>query len=253
MTGVLLTGSIGPVKKRADRFVFSPELGHRLAGLRDRAGLTKNALAQRMGIEGKGGHNIIRRLERGEVRQASIGIIADFLRACRASFDDIGDVLKQYTDQPTVTERREAAEVRRSVGVQLPEVKQAAVLYDKKTALARKFAGRPPEKAEVRAKRARRVAVEEAWRRRLHSYIVNTINTEKLKTGGLAAETHLQKQMQKFWKELAKSGRRPEKQDKCRAEFEQQLIAEQWLDPKTVQVVLSRVVELFRRTEIAGR
>ena len=221
--------------------------------LRERAGLTQQALAVKMGIECRGAHHVVGRLERARLDHPTIGMVADYLRACRAGFDDIADILKQYTDRPTVPDRQGLAQVWKSVEIQLPAVRKAAVNYDIKTAVARRAQGRPPEKTQVRVARARRVAVEEAWRRRLHTFIVNTINTNKLKVGGVAPETHLQKQAQKLWKALRKLHGKPEEQDRCRSEFEAKLIAENWLDPKTVQVVLAAVVGFFRQTEIAGR
>jgi transcriptional regulator with XRE-family HTH domain len=185
-----------------DRFVFSSELGQRLRQLREWAGLTQQELAVKMGIECRGAHHVVGRLERARLDHPTIGMVADYLRACRAGFDDIADIFKRYTDRPTVPECRDSAQVRKAVEVHLPEVRQVALNYDIKTTQARRSEGRAPEGPEKRAARVCRVAAEEAWRRRLHSFIVNTIDTNKLKVGGLAHETHLQKQAQKFWKKL---------------------------------------------------
>ena len=74
------------MKRTPDTFVFPAELGARLRDLRLRAGLTQLGLAQAMGRTGKKAGNLVGRLERGDERYPSFGIVADFLRGCRAGF-----------------------------------------------------------------------------------------------------------------------------------------------------------------------
>ena len=45
-------------------------------------------------------------LERGQVPSPSLALVADYLRACRASFADLLPVLSTYTDKPPVQETR---------------------------------------------------------------------------------------------------------------------------------------------------
>lgn len=42
------------------------------------------------------------RLEQGRVKYPSISLIADYLQACGAGFEDLLDLLKAYTAQPPV-------------------------------------------------------------------------------------------------------------------------------------------------------
>ena len=92
-------------RRPSDAFSFPPELGKRLRDLRLQAGLTQSELAQAMGRTGKGRACIVSRMEKGKVRYPSLGLIADFLRACRAGFSDIADVLDLYTDLPTTQQQ----------------------------------------------------------------------------------------------------------------------------------------------------
>ncbi len=103
-----------------DSFYFPQALGERLRELRLRAGLTQKELASMAGREFRGGQAMVSRLERGRIRSPSLRLVADFLRACRASFDDIRDVLHAYTAQPLVAEKRARRAVQRLVEV-LPE------------------------------------------------------------------------------------------------------------------------------------
>jgi hypothetical protein len=76
--------------------------------LRLRAGLTQSGLAQAMGRTGKGGASIVSRMEKGTVPYPSFGLVADFLRGCRAGFKDLLDVLDLYTNLPTLPGPRTA-------------------------------------------------------------------------------------------------------------------------------------------------
>jgi transcriptional regulator with XRE-family HTH domain len=90
------------MKRSPDTFVFPAELGARLRDLRLRAGLTQLGLAQAMGRTGKKAGNLVGRIERGDERYPSFGVIADFLRGCRTGFGDIADILDLYTNLPTL-------------------------------------------------------------------------------------------------------------------------------------------------------
>ncbi|MCX6844357.1 MAG: helix-turn-helix transcriptional regulator [candidate division WOR-3 bacterium] len=92
------------MKSLKDRFDGEKELGKRLRECRLRVGLTQQKLATAMGRQGKGSHYVAGRLERGEVPNPGVGLLADYLRACRASFADIQDVLDRYTAKQTAVE-----------------------------------------------------------------------------------------------------------------------------------------------------
>ncbi len=87
-------------------FEFTPELGERLRGLRLQAGLSQNAVARMMGRLGRKSSTLISRLESGKNRCPTLGLIADFLKACGATFSDISDVLDQYTIGSPVAGKR---------------------------------------------------------------------------------------------------------------------------------------------------
>jgi transcriptional regulator with XRE-family HTH domain len=76
------------MKRPADTFVLTPELGERLRGLRLKAGLTQMELTRAMGRVGKKAGNLVGRIERGDGRYPSLGLVADSLRGCRAGFRD---------------------------------------------------------------------------------------------------------------------------------------------------------------------
>jgi len=93
------------MKRSQDTFVFTREFGLRLRDLRLKAGLTQLELARAMGRAGKSAGNLVSRLERGDERYPSFGLVADFLRGCRAGFRHILDILDLYTELPTMQQK----------------------------------------------------------------------------------------------------------------------------------------------------
>jgi len=239
--------------KRKDRFVFSRELGERLRTLRERAGLTQQELAVAMGLECRGAHHAVSRFELAKLEGPSIGMVADFLRACRAGFGDILDLLDQYTGLPTVPDRAGQKRVR-AMAHNLPfPVAKEVVSYDAKESAARRTDGRPAQSPTERVRRTRRLAAAALWRRRLHSHVVGVINTKQLRIGGLANEKLVQNSALKLWKELGEVRKKPQQFDGVRAAVEADLIAPGLIPEETVRIVLAEVVDLFRQAAISGR
>jgi len=92
------------MKSSIGRLDGEKDLGRRLRECRLKAGLTRQKLATAMGRQGKGSHHVAGRLERGEVPNPGAGLLADYLRACRADFSEVLDVLNRYTVTPSVIE-----------------------------------------------------------------------------------------------------------------------------------------------------
>jgi len=94
------------MNRSKETFRVTPKMGARLRELRLKAGVTQQELAVLMGRQGKGNHRLVGMLERCKVPYPSLGFIADYLRACRASFADLAGFVNDYTSQPTVIEQR---------------------------------------------------------------------------------------------------------------------------------------------------
>jgi transcriptional regulator with XRE-family HTH domain len=95
------------MKRSSGTFVFTPELGARLRALRERAGLSQGQLMLLAGRFGKGAGMVASRLERGKIPYPSLGLIVDYLRACRAGFRELADLLGPATSKPVPSERPE--------------------------------------------------------------------------------------------------------------------------------------------------
>ena len=82
-------------------------LGPRLRELRRRAGLTQEELARRMGMSSPNKKMMVQ-IENGRTGNPGLASVARYLRACRAGFVDVLDVLDSYTRQAPVPEARAA-------------------------------------------------------------------------------------------------------------------------------------------------
>ena len=157
-------------------FKFTPEMGMRLRELRLREGMTQQELAVLMGRQGKGNHHLIGKVELGKAPYPSLGFVADYLRACKASFSDIADLLNSYTSQPTVTEQRGYKRVR-SLAKKLPSsVAKAVENYDHGVTRSRK----KPEPPRQRARNAKAYADAQEAQRQLNRLVEGAIGTAHL-------------------------------------------------------------------------
>jgi len=71
------------------------------------------------------------RLERGDERYPSFGVIADFLRGCRAGFRDIDDILDLYTSLPTAQSNVYGMVLTKVAGHVLPKYQSQVTSYDR--------------------------------------------------------------------------------------------------------------------------
>lgn len=85
------------------------DLSRRFVELRRRAGMTQQGVADAMG-KSRAGNMPAGRLERGGVQSASLLTVAEYLRAVRAGFGDLKDVLSRYTSLPIPKPARKLAE-----------------------------------------------------------------------------------------------------------------------------------------------
>jgi transcriptional regulator with XRE-family HTH domain len=132
-------------------FGFGPELRARLRELRKRRGLTLRAMALLMDRTRAGAHVQLARLEKGQVKYPSINLIADYLRACGAGFDDLLDLLKPQTSQPPVLKQKGDAAVAELLK-SLPKPEQRAMLKWERGIVAAREAMATPTPAKKQPK-----------------------------------------------------------------------------------------------------
>lgn len=240
------------MKRPQDRFDFDKVLGGRLRECRLKAGLTQQGLATRMGRQGKGGHHVAGRLERGEVSNPGIGLLADYLRACRAGFIDILDVLERYTARPTVVE----VETRRAIvdgREYLPaKLKRAVERYDLRSTGRAEDDGRAVPKRSERVRRARNFGLSQVWARRVRLKVVELVEEQRPYPGQLN-EAYLQNYGAIVWRILNLTRKR--RQGKRQALLDEALapyLGEGGPDPKHLDAVRNVLFGFFRQAELAG-
>jgi len=244
------------MKPSPETFVFTSDLGARLRDLRLKAGLTQLELARAMGRAGKNAGNLVSRLERGDERYPSLGLVADFLRACRAGFKEILDILDLYTELPT-TQQQVFGKALAKVAASVPEKWQSQVTkYDLRIDIPKTA----PEKTPVQPKpdlshrleRARKNAAA-ARRRVLYgrflSRAVNETGLRSVMNVTVPLFNHGLELFRIFHRtRKAKPGRRERLLALSRATFEQA----SGFAPEAIQKLEDGVRREFARLEMAG-
>lgn len=153
--------------KEQDRFKLTPELGQRLRSLRIRAGLSQQQVASRMGRRGKGAHTMVGNLELARIKYPTLGLVVDFLRACRARLSDIADIIDQYTSQPLVGEKKGTEAVQGFVDKLTEPLAREASHYDSRTESSRRFSGGRAVPPDERVMRLRKLAAQWLLRQKI--------------------------------------------------------------------------------------
>jgi len=211
------------MKRSKEAFKFTPELGERLRQLRFKAGVTQQELAVLMGRQGKGNHRLVGMLELGKVPYPSLGFVADYLRACRASFSDILDPLNAYTLQPTVLEQRGYKRVRSLAQRLSRNVAGAVEKYDHRIVRA-KLTTEPVRK---RLARVRAYARGQEAQRQLSRLVESEIAAAGLGSVSPAA-VYLRVYARKLWRLVSRS----KDNDKLRPKLEK---LERWATDVSIQ------------------
>jgi transcriptional regulator with XRE-family HTH domain len=240
------------MKRPKDRFDCNAELGKRLRECRVKAGLTQQMLATAMGRQGKGSHHVAGRLERGEVPNPGVGLLADYLRACRAGFKDIADVLDRCTVRPTVVEvetRKAVAKVRELLPARIDK---AVHRYDRGIERRAEVKHEPQPEPVERVRRARNFGLSQVWARRVRREVVSIIETKHL-TPVANYEPYLQNYAAKVWRILNRTrGKQQARRPAMLEEAIQPFLGEGGPKREHLEAVREGLLRFFREAEIAG-
>jgi transcriptional regulator with XRE-family HTH domain len=184
------------MSRKTDDSAVARELGRRLRDLRQRADLTQAGLAKLAG--GSLDQALVSRLESGLHTNPTLSVVADYLRACRAKFSEIADLLDEYTAQPLPVEKDGREAVARVTEALPEQIGKEALRYDIKTTVARRAEKKPPLSSEERVKRVVNLAAAASRRKRL-DILVKYLEGEI--SHGLAAtdRQYLHLLARKFW------------------------------------------------------
>ena len=235
--------------RTSDTFDRMKELGALLRELRREAGLKQSELAALMGRKGKGAHALISRMEKGACPDLAFRLVADYLRACRASISSIADIVNSYTAQPTVVEKQGTERVRQMVR-SLPPVTAAKILnYDIQTESARARRKEKPEPVDERVERVRRMAGSWVKRQRVE----DCLHAELNRMGALAARRFwLADYGRRVFKALEKSRGRDETRRKHLLNEVEETQVSRELDDAGRREIRDAVSRLFEEMEASG-
>jgi transcriptional regulator with XRE-family HTH domain len=131
---------------------FTPEMGARLRAIREKSGMDKGEVAARMGLTGKGRHNLITRLETGKVTDPHLSTITRYLRACGAQFFEFYDTLTRIEPVPVDTRPIERLPMKREQKeILLRRVKREVYNYQDETSYPKRGKPISPDKQKPAA------------------------------------------------------------------------------------------------------
>jgi transcriptional regulator with XRE-family HTH domain len=229
---------------------MSEELGLRLKSLRERAGLTQAELAKLAGKDWD--QALVSRLETAKHSNPTLGLVADYLRACRSSFADLADLLAAYTAKPRPVEQRGRQAVNKVTEALPAKIGNQALKYDIKTTVARRAEGKSPLSSEERVKRVLNLAAAASRRKRLDilvKYLLDEVGP------GLAftERQFVDRFARKVWGALTSTrGKEQRLRVRRMARVVGDGIVEHVLPEEKVRLVRDRVTELFRAMETTG-
>jgi transcriptional regulator with XRE-family HTH domain len=161
----------------SDSSPLPKEVGNRLRLLRERAGLSQEAVAALLGIEGSGGRSYVCQVERGYLKSGPGFVrLLDYLRACGCGIESLLDILNRYTSRETVTEEQASRQLLTTIATLPPVLGRRAFYYH--VGLTHKAKQRV-QSAVAAAERVRQATARgraEMWELRLHREFNNVLN-----------------------------------------------------------------------------
>jgi transcriptional regulator with XRE-family HTH domain len=114
----------------SDSTLLPKEVGKRLRLLREQAGLSQEAVAALMGLDGPGGKSYICQVERGYPKSGPGFVrLLDYLRACGCGIESLLDILDRHTARDTVAEEQASNGVLTAIATLPPQFARRALYY----------------------------------------------------------------------------------------------------------------------------
>ena len=220
--------------------------------LREQAGLSQEAVAVLMGLEGTGGKSYVCWVERGYLKSGPGFVrLLDYLRACGCGIDSLLDILDRYTSLQTVPEEQASRGVLAALDTLPPLLARRALYYH--VGLRYKAAKRVRSgvAAAERVRRAVARGKSELQRMRLQRELNNVLNDLRIAwkdTVGI----HLRSYGRLVFATLRRLRKaRPGWREKALAKLDNWPV-EHGLEPAPFRRMKEAVMELFEKMERAG-
>ena len=148
-----------------------------MRALRERAGLSQEAVAALIGLEGPGGRSYVCQVERGYLKSGPGFVrLLDCLRACGCGIESLLDILDRHTSRETVSEEQASRQLLSTIATLPPVLGRRA--FDYHIGLKHKARQRV-QSAVAAAERVRQATARgkaEMWELRLHREFNNVLN-----------------------------------------------------------------------------
>jgi transcriptional regulator with XRE-family HTH domain len=236
----------------SDSSLLPKEVGTRLRLLRERAGLSQEAVAALIGLEGPGGKSYVCQVERGYLKTGPGFVrLLDYLRACGCGIESLLDILDRHTSRETVSEEQASEQLLKTIATLPPLLGRRALYYH--VGLTHKAKQRV-HSAVAAAERVRRATARgraEMWELRLHREFNNVLN--ELHIGWKHTySAHLQAYGRMVFATLRRLRKaRPGSREKALARLDEWPV-ERGADPAPFRRMKEAVMELFEKMERAG-
>jgi len=238
--------------QRQESPLLPKEVGERLRLLRERAGLSQEAVAALIELEGSGGRSYVCQVERVYLKSGPGFVrLLDYLRACGAGIDSLLDILDRHTSQEPVSEARASEAVLQAI-VHMPERWQRRAFYyhvglKHKARLRVASAVAAAQRAGQAVARGR----TEAWEQRLRRLFNEEFNALHLASGHTLA-AHLRAYGRLVFATLRRTRRaKPGWRRKAMAQLDAWPLR-YGLEPAPFQRMKVAVMKLFEKLERSG-
>jgi transcriptional regulator with XRE-family HTH domain len=220
--------------------------------LREQAGLSQEALAVLMGLEGPGGKSYVCWVERGYLKSGPGFVrLLDYLRACGCGIEALLDILDRHTSRETVLEERATSDVLKAIETLPPQAGRRAFYYH--LGLKHKAGLRLGSSvaAQERVKRALARAGAESWEQPLKREFNNVLNELRIGWRDPSA-IGLRWYGRKVFATLRRLRKaRPDRRQRSLDRLDEWPV-KMGLDPTQAWRMKQAVMELFEKMERAG-
>jgi transcriptional regulator with XRE-family HTH domain len=236
----------------SDSSLLPKEVGSRLRLLRERAGLSQEAVAVLMGLEGPGGKSYVCWVERGYLKSGPGFVrLLDYLRACGCGIETLLDILDRHTSRETVSEEQASRQLLKTIATLPPLLGRRALYYHVGLTHKAKQRVRSAVGAAERVRQATARGKAEMWELRLHREF-NTVQNELHIGWNDAIAINLRSYGRLVFATLRRLRKaKPGWHRKALAKLDEWPV-ERKLDPAPFRRMKAAVMKLFEKMERAG-
>jgi len=220
--------------------------------LRERAGLSQEAVALMLGLDRKAGKAQISKMETGHYRSGPGFVrLLGYLRACGCGIESLLDILDRHTSRETVSEEQASEQLLTTIATLPPLLGRRAFYYHVGLTYKKKQRVRSAVAAAERVRRATARGKAELWESRLHREFNNVLN--ELHIGWKHTySAHLQAYGRMVFATLRRLRKaRPGSREKALARLDEWPV-KRGADPAPFRRMKEAVMKLFEKMERAG-